>query len=163
LVWWVVGRLAGFDSNGLAVSVVSAPERYLTALAYAFLILNVLATLFVGRRVAKATGNPAYGIIAQSGLLLLGTQFPRVYYLSAEVGVLPVTMLLLAVLAPEFFRTGELRTRCTAVAAGVIEGVGLAIKVTMLPVAALLLSLRSIRLIIIAVGVMTVSAIASVT
>jgi hypothetical protein len=146
-VRWIAGKLAGADDGGIVRSVLTDPESYLTAIAHVFLTLAAIANLYLGYRIRRATGHIGYALIAQSGPLFLGEQMLNVFYLSAEPGLIIVSMLFLAVLSDRIFGADVDRDASvqTSLAAGLLGGLGLAIKVTFLPLLALLLVLGSVR------------------
>jgi hypothetical protein len=150
LVRWAISRVLGLENDGVASSVLKEPEAYLAFIAYVLLLLHSASNFYLGHKVAKTSGNVLYGLAVQSWPLFLGTQMPRILYLSAEAGLLLVSTLLMAVLSDLFFRAHDAHRSASshyqiAIKAGVLCGLGLAIKILFFPMFALLLALGSFR------------------
>jgi hypothetical protein len=150
LVRWAISRVLGFENDGVAISVLKEPEAYLAFIAYVLLLLHSASNFYLGHKVARASGNVLYGLAVQSWPLFLGVQMPRILYLSAEAGLLLVSTLLVAVLSDLFFRAHDAHRSASshyqiAIKAGVLCGLGLAVKISFFPMFALLLALGSFR------------------
>jgi len=146
---WLVTRLTDPNDGGIVRSVLAEPEIYLATISKTFLALAALANVYLGHRIQRASGRICYGLMAQLGPLLLGEQMINLFNLSAEPGLFIVAILLMAVLADSMFR-GQRATARTALAAGALCGVGIAVKVTFLPMLAMLLLLADRRNLVLA-------------
>jgi hypothetical protein len=107
-----------------------------------------LSVWFLGIRLFAATKSLALALVSQTTPFLFEILTPRLVYLSPESLLFALATFLLAVLVPEIFRTSNQdRANGTAssVVAGILCGVGLAVKITFLPVLSLLLLLRPSR------------------
>lgn len=148
LAKWSTMHLFGLTNLGLTQSVLNSPEDYIAPVCFVLLLLNSLAVWFLGHRLFVATKSLLLALISQTTPFLFEILAPRLVHLSPEALMFGVTTLLLAVLVPEIFRTSNQdRSNGTtsAVLAGILCGVGLAVKITFLPVLSLLLVLRPAR------------------
>ena len=148
LAKWSTMHLFGLTNLGLTQSVLNNPEDYIAPVCFVLLLLNSLAVWFLGHRLFVATKSLLLALVSQTTPFLFEILAPRLVYLSPEALLFGVTTLLLAVLVPEIFRTSNQdRSNGTtsAILAGILCGVGLAVKITFLPVLSLLLVLRPAR------------------
>lgn len=157
---WSMSRVFGLVDTPLTESVLINPEGYIAAISSILLVLNAAGLFILGYRVKLCTGSAALAIMAQTTPFVLGITAPRVVYLSPEALLMFASFCLLAVLMPEIFRdSGEQKKDKvrTEIFAGLICGIGLAVKITFLPLTLLLLLLRPFRRVRIAAAAMIVS------
>lgn len=157
LAVWAVSRLTGMTNLGVFESVLASPERYMAAVSVILLLLGAVAAYFLGRRVLQATGSRIAGVSCQLTALMFAIVSPYIVYPTPEAALLCVSVTLMGMLAPAMLgHQGSASVR-DAIFAGVLCGLGVAVKVTFVPVVAMLLVLRSVRLIAIALVAMIVA------
>ncbi|MEE8513335.1 MAG: hypothetical protein V3S73_01260 [Gammaproteobacteria bacterium] len=159
-VKWSMSRVFGLVDTPLTESVLIDPEGYIATISSILLVLNVAGLFILGYRVKLCTGSAALALMAQTTPFFLGFTAPRVVYLSPEALLMFASFCLLAVLMPEVFRdSGEQKQDevRTEIFAGLICGIGLAVKITFLPLTLLLLLLRPVRRVRIAATVLVVT------
>jgi hypothetical protein len=150
---FVVGVLASRDE--VTASVIADAEGYIAWATYLLLAMNAAAILFMGNSIARAARNVNYGLIAQAGVLLVGSVTPRFAYLCPEALAMFSSIMLAGILADRMFGVPPLPTdRPAAVAAwaGLISALGLSAKVTFIPILPLLLLAGSKWLVALAGG-----------
>lgn len=148
---WYVRHLVGGQVQEIFVSVLATPELYLLSVSAVVVFLNSLAIYFLGKQVYKVTQKYTAAAVCQMAPLIFVLVSPNVLYPAPESLLWCASLCLLAVLAPALLGdTVETNVvnRKMAVIAGIFCGIGLAIKVTFLPLVGLLLILRSWRLIL---------------
>ena len=149
-VVWSVRNLFGVAKQDMFVSVLAAPELYLMSVSAVVVVLNSLAIYFLGKQIFKVTQKYTAAAVCQMSPLIFALASPNILYPTPESLLWCISLSLTAVLAPALLGdTAETNVvnRKMAVIAGFFCGVGLAIKVTFLPLVGLLLILRSWRLI----------------
>ena len=147
--------IAGRPMNrDIVDDVLADTEPYLYVASCLLLILNAFALYYLGRRVRRATGNTHLAWLCQVSGLAFGIVTPRAAYVSPEGLLVFATICLLGQLAPLIFAADGTdrankkksgRGRCSAKWTGIICGIGLAVKVTFLPLFGLALMLRPAR------------------
>ena len=147
---WAVCRLTGLTGLGMYESVLASPELYMAAVSVILLFLAVIAAYFLGRRVFQATNSRIAGVSCQLTALMFSLVSPYIVYPTPEAALLCVSVALMAVLAPTLLGSGARTSFRDALLAGALCGLGIAVKVTFVPLVALLLALRSVRLLAIA-------------
>lgn len=150
LLVWGVRSLLGFAGQGIFESVLSTPELYMASVSAILLLLGALAAYFLGRRVLQVTGSQIAGVSCQVTPLLFALVSPYIVYPTPEAALLVISVGLMAVLVPALL--GSRVEKATigpagAVLAGVLCGIGVAVKITFVPLVGLLISLWSFRLI----------------
>ncbi len=149
IVWYVL-HLFGTVQQDIVVSVIAAPEFYLLNVSAVVVILNSLAIYFLGKQIFKVTQKYTAAAVCQMSPLTFALVSPNILYPTPESLLWCISLSLVAVLAPALLGdTAETNMvdRKMAVIAGAFCGIGLAVKVTFLPMVGLLLILRSWRLI----------------
>jgi hypothetical protein len=149
-VFWSVRNLFGVAKQDMFVSVLAAPELYLMSVSAVVVVLNSLAIYFLGKQIFKVTQKYTAAAVCQMAPLIFALVSPNILYPTPESLLWCISLSLIAVLAPALLGdTSETNVvnRKMAVIAGFFCGVGLAVKVTFLPLVGLLLILRSWRLI----------------
>lgn len=157
---WHVLELFGAAQKDIVVSVIAAPEFYLLNVSAVVVILNSLAIYFLGKQIFKVTQKYTAAAVCQMSPLIFALVSPNILYPTPESLLWCISLSLIAVLAPALLGdTAETNdvNRKMAVIAGIFCGIGLAIKVTFLPLVGLLLILRSWRLIALSSLVLVVS------
>jgi len=155
-VIWLIGNLVGTFDKGIYEAVVANPETFLLSTAIVTGSATVLATYYLGTRVYKSTGNIVLAITSQLSPILFALTAAYAVYPTPESTLGFVALVLLGVLTPNLIGTPETHERSTiarAVGAGLCCGLGIAVKVTFLPMLGLLIVLRSPRLILVALFV----------
>lgn len=150
LVVWGAQRLVGLTGQGIFESVLSSPELYMASVSVILLLLGAVAAFFLGRRVWQVTGSLVAGVSCQVTPLLFALVSPYIVYPTPEAALLATSMALMAVLAPTLLGGSRARAAISpsaAILAGVLCGVGVAVKITFVPLIGLLISLWSVRLI----------------
>ncbi len=151
LVVWGVSRLAGLTNLDVYESVLTSPEVYLASASVTFVILLGLATYFLGRRVWQTTGSIIAAISCQLAPLVFVLVSPYMAYPTPEAALMCVSVGLMATLTPALLGAGRSAGRLPlrdAVLAGVLCGIGVAVKITFVPLVGLLILLWSFRLLL---------------
>jgi hypothetical protein len=147
VAYWALSAAVTWKPAAIAELVLSQPEAVLTFISHTLLSMNVVATYVLGRTIYRCTGNWMAAALSQLSLPLLSISFFHIMYLNAEALAIFATLLLLAVLAREAL-CGPVQDRlgtAAPVAAGALVALAVTAKVTFLPLAVLLFSLRPWR------------------
>ncbi len=149
-VVWFVQHSVGMTPHEMFVSVLATPETYLLSVSAIVILLNTFAIFFLGRQMFQATKSLLAAWICQLTPLLFGLVSPNLLYPSPESLLWCLSLCLFAVLTPSLvgdrLKAGPVKSK-VALLAGVLCGMGLAVKVTFLPLVGLLIVLGSWRLI----------------
>ena len=149
LLVWSIWRLVGLSGQGIFESVLSSPELYMASVSVILLLLGAVAAYFLGRRVWQVTGSRIAGVSCQVTALLFALVSPYIVYPTPEAALLAISVWLMAVLAPALLGGGRASAAISptgAILAGVLCGLGVAVKITFVPLIGLLISLWSFRL-----------------
>lgn len=159
IVWYVL-HLFGTVQQDIVVSVIAAPEFYLLNVSAVVVILNSLAIYFLGKQIFKVTQKYTAAAVCQMSPLIFALVSPNIVYPTPESLLWCISLSLVAVLAPALLgdtsKTNVVNRKMAGIA-GLFCGIGLAVKVTFLPLVGLLLILRSWRLIALSSLVLVVS------
>lgn len=139
LAWLVIGE------GTFAAAVYENPEFYLAIISTVLLTLNVSAVAYLGVQLYRATARLPVALIAQSGILLLGTLAPRTFHAAPEALQLFAATMSIGLLTPQIFLQGAPFGWRRAAALGFILALGITAKVTFVPLLGLLLLLPSVR------------------
>jgi len=148
-VWAVLTSPDAFDS-GLINSVLADPEHYIHGISLALLLTNALCFMYAGARIFAATGSIFLAVVFQSTPLMFPEVFPRIFYLSPEAFLYAISAVTVGVLSPQIFNSAH----CTGAdsnggkLSGITLGIGIATKVTFIPLLGLLLVFRGWRKIV---------------
>jgi hypothetical protein len=145
-VQWLYYRAANLTDQGLGAMVMTHAESCIKAVVEVLLALNAAALYYFGRRILQTTGSTLMALFAQTAPLLFLTTAPRIAYLSPEGLLVFASLCMLGLLAPFILNApAEQPVSGLRVApwAGVLCGFGVAVKVTFVPMAGLLLLLGS--------------------
>ena len=148
---WFVLWLVGVMPLGLFDSVLRSPEIFLGTTSAVLLIITSAANFYFGRRVYQVTQQYSIALTCQFTPLLYVAVIPNVVYPTPEALLLALSITLMGVLAPVVLSAGSVRrqfSQSTANWAGVICGLGVATKLTFVPLLGLLFLLRAPRLIL---------------
>ena len=148
---WLVLRLLGQTSLGLFDSVLRAPEIFLGAASSTLLIITSAANFYFGYRIYQATRQYSISLACQLAPLLYAAVIPNVVFPTPEALLIALSLILMGILVPVIFNTGQTRRQFSQSAAnwaGVVCGLGVATKLTFVPMLALLLFLGSPKLIL---------------
>lgn len=159
IVWYVL-PLFGAVQQEIVISVIAAPEFYLLNVSAVVVILNSLAIYFLGRQIFQVTQKYTAAAVCQMSPLTFALVSPNILYPTPESLLWCISLSLVAVLAPALLgdtSKTNVVNRKMAVIAGFFCGIGLAVKVTFLPLVGLLFILRSWRLIALSSLVLVVS------
>lgn len=130
----------------MVVDAIDNPEAYISIISSVLLSLNVWATYFFGKKVRDASGSILSALICQTAPLIFFITVVRVVYLAPEALLVFSSMVLLGLLAPVFFSFDKKQNPIAEVSpalVGIVCGLGLAVKVTFLPMLFLLFLLGS--------------------
>lgn len=110
-------------------------EAILKCISFVLLSLNVYAMYWLGKRIYKTTNNLMSGIIVQLFPFALSAYIIVVQFVCAEALQLTFAMWFLGLIAPDFFCNGDDTSSFAwrANRAGLVLGLGLATKLTMVP------------------------------
>jgi hypothetical protein len=148
---WFALWLVGVMPLGLFDSVLRSPEIFLGTTSAVLLVITSAANFYFGRRVYQVTQQYSIALTCQFTPLLYVAVIPNVVYPTPEALLLALSLTLMGVLAPVVLSAGSVRrqfSQSTANWAGVICGLGVATKLTFVPLLGLLLLLRAPRLIL---------------
>ncbi len=152
---WSIGKLAGVVHHTLDVSVGIYAERYLLIISYVLVLLNCLASYILGNRILQSTLKIGLAFFVQASAVAFGVVFARMAYPEPESLLIFGSMLLVASLAPSIFCKLGIQHKPATLAAivpGLICGFGIAIKLTFIPMLAMLFLLRSPKSIALSLG-----------
>jgi hypothetical protein len=152
---WGLNYVLGLTHAGLIDSVLQNPELYLRNTSYVLLLLTSLASLYLGSQFYRVSNNLVLSISTQTAPLAFPLVSPMMVYPTAESLLQVLSLVLLGVLTPFFLKLqfiSEPKAQRSAIFAGILCGIGLATKLSFLPVLTLLLILTHARLILIAIG-----------
>ena len=152
---WGISFVLGLTHSGLIDSVLQNPELYLRNTSYALLVLTSLGSLYLGLQFYRASNNLTLSVATQTAALAFPLVSPMMVYPTAESFLQILSIVLLGVLSPFFFKshfsfdsTAYRRAAC----AGFLCGLGLATKLSFLPILTILFILSRSRLVLIAIG-----------
>ncbi len=135
LHWSIVG--AGGDVVSAALE---NPEAYIYSVSVTLLAINVLANMYVGKKIFNATGSVVAAMLFQSTPLIFRAVAVRIVYFSPEALLIAASLVLIGLFAPVFFAKNN---KVSSVGVGIVCGFGVAVKLTFLPLLGLLLLLGS--------------------
>jgi hypothetical protein len=134
---WLITRLLTGSSLDFVDSVMSDPESYLFDMAVLLLALNLYALTFFGRRISEATGKIHLGMFCQLSLLCFTIMAPKAAYPAPEAVLIFCSLILLGLLSPRIFRSINTTQSVPSVSSklvGATFALGLAVKITFVPV-----------------------------
>lgn len=145
---WGYLRFVDTVNAEVVLAVMADPERYLLFISRVLLTLNGLALWFFGKKVYESTNSISLAIFCQCALLSFGLHGTKLLYPAPEALVACLSLCLIAVLSPLIFQNSEVPQRQIkiAIVAGLIFGIGFAVKLTFLPMAGLFLLFKPWRL-----------------
>jgi hypothetical protein len=147
---WFVLHSIGATSAGVFDSVLLTPEVFLCVTSIFLLTLTCLASFYLGRAIYKVTQSLSMALACQVSPLLYPIVIPNVVFPTPEALLISVSLTLLAVLVPLTINPtnqNEPFRKSTACWAGLLCGLGLATKLTFVPMLGLLLLFKRPRLI----------------
>ena len=154
VVWFVTSAIQ-ITTAGMIDSVVQNPELYLFTVSILLSLLTAGATHYLGLKLYRETSNIGLATSCQLAPLLFSVVSPMMAYPTAESFMQSISIFLIATLIPLFYRDSnksDIKFRTTALVAGALCGVGVATKLTFLPMLSLVLILRSYRLILLSIA-----------
>jgi hypothetical protein len=147
-VTWSVATLLGLLQESLDISVGTHSERYLQIISYVLVLMNCMASYILGHQIFKSTLNIWLAFFVQASAVAFGVVFVRMSYPEPESLLILASMLLIASLAPSIFEPtteGKQTSVWRKVLPGVVCGFGVAVKLTFIPMLAMLFLLRSTK------------------
>jgi hypothetical protein len=148
---WCGLRALGLTHHDLYDSVLRTPEFFLACTSLSLVALTCLALYYFGARILRCTDSYAMALSCQLTPALYSMVIPNLVFPTPEALLFSVSTLLLAVVTPlalDLQRISSKEKSAIAIVAGVLCGLGVAIKITFFPLVLLLLLLQSPRLII---------------
>jgi hypothetical protein len=142
---------SGQPKFDLIDAVIADPETFVFWLSLLLLALIVASNWFLGWQLMRQTGSVALGIIAQLGLLFLGTEVSRIAYLAPEAMLLAISAVMVGIVSKRLFDSKAVISTGEAVAVGMLSGIGVMTKVTFVPMLALLLLIGLNRRLLVAI------------
>ena len=144
---WFYLKLVGTVNPDVVVAVMGAPEQYLLFISRVLLALNVGAVFFIGKTIYSQTKSVYLAIFCQCSLLTYGIFGPKLLFPAPEPLVAFFSLIFLATLSPLIFKCDTSAKEQTRIAllAGAIYGIGVAVKLSFLPMAGLLLLIKGPR------------------
>jgi len=122
--------------------VLSQPEAYLYTTSWILVALNCFALYFFGNRIYQSSKNLPAALFSQCGIFGFSLLTPKVGYPAPESLLIFVSLLLLGLLAPYIFRDSQSvdteKVLCNTKALGFVYGLGVATKLTFVPMLGLL-------------------------
>ena len=153
---WAVRSLSGATFDSIPLSVATSPELYLKAISFTLVLVNAWALYYLAVKVYRSTQSIGISLFCQCVLFSTSILIFRVGYPSPESLLIFITVCLLGLLSPLIFNpkaTNNSRAdRVSPVWAGVLCGLGVAIKLNFLPVLGLLLLFNRKRTFLISSG-----------
>lgn len=138
-------RLADFASPVCPVhDVLAGPERYLGAILIAMQLVIAAAMIAFAMRLYRLTGNVFAALSFQVALLASARFASALTIVRPELMIVPAVLLFILFFLPSLFTTEEQQDR-DALWAGAFLGLGVAVKLTFLPLALFVLFLKSNR------------------
>ena len=141
-IGWLTGLVFSSKSS-LQQSVLTNPEHYLILINSTFGVFNGLALYVLGTKLYKESGAVIVALIAQLSILLSVGAVHAFTRVSPEPLLVASTLLLASLLVPFVFGQPDHARPYEAEAIGGVLGLGLAIKVTTLPLFACIALLPS--------------------
>lgn len=138
---WVFLWLVGGVNEDVIGAVLSQPELYMVTICIVLLVLNASALYYLGRRVFQSIHDIRMALVFQTAPFLFWIVAPRVVYLSPEALLIYASVLLLGLLVPTIFASGDSEKSTadsTITLAGIVCGFGVAVKITFIPMLGLL-------------------------
>lgn len=144
---WLTVKLFSTANADVIVAVMAEPERYLLFISRVLLALNGFALFFLGKKIYQSSKSIFLAMFCQCSLLTYGVFGTKLLYPAPEALVAALSLCLLAVLTPFIFQNqlSEKQQSKIALSAGLIFGLGFAVKLTFLPMAGLFLLLKTWR------------------
>ena len=145
LVWCFL-RSFSLTDLGLFDTVLLRPELFLMTTSCVLLGLTVTALFYFGRSILENTQSLATAIACQFTPLLFAVVIPNLVFPTPEALLISISVTLMGVLTPVVLnRISPSKTRATTAAnwAGILCGLGLATKLTFMPVLGLLLLFKN--------------------
>ena len=138
---WTFLKLFESVNPDVVLAVMSDPERYLNFIGRALLFCNVAALIYLGKKIYDCTASLVLTALCQCSLLTYGIFATKLVYPAPEALVSCLSIWMLGLLVPIIFQASSVNEKRSAVAikVGLIFGLGLATKLTFLPMALLLL------------------------
>ncbi len=161
---WFYLKLVGTVDPDVVVAVMGAPEQFLLFISRVLLGLNAVAVFVIGKAVYSQTKSVYLAIFCQCSLLTYGIFGPKLLFPAPESIVAFLSLIFLATLSPLIFKcdtSAKDQTRI-AILAGAIYGIGIAVKLSFLPMAGLLLLIKGPRNLAIAAATVIVAWLLSV-
>ena len=146
---WLIVDGGGGDVVSAAIN---NPEAYIYSVSIVLLAINVLADIYVGKKVFRASGSVVAAMLFQATPLVFRAVAVRGVYFSPEALLIAASLVLLGLLAPIFFAKNNNNNNVSPIAVGIVCGFGLALKLTFLPLLGLLLLLGSKKRIVMGVA-----------
>eukprot|EP01037_Dinobryon_pediforme_P002312 gene2313-2351_t len=134
-------QVAGLETYGIFDSALLHPELYLGSVSFVLLLLSGAAIYYLGTRVYRVTGSYLLSIGCQLSPLLFPAVVPNLVFPTPEALLIPIVITLLGVMTPIIFckdKSTEKDSLESYPAAGLLCGIGVATKITFLPILAIL-------------------------
>ncbi|PRY98679.1 uncharacterized protein DUF2029 [Jezberella montanilacus] len=138
---WALMQVAGLETYGIFDSALLHPELYLGSVSFVLLLLSGAAIYYLGTRVYRVTGSYLLSIGCQLSPLLFPAVVPNLVFPTPEALLIPIVITLLGVMTPIIFckdKSTEKDSLESYPAAGLLCGIGVATKITFLPILAIL-------------------------
>jgi hypothetical protein len=142
-VIWILHRLTGTPAATFRGAVLGDPEFFLTGIAVALLGAFALATAVLGWTALRATRSLGWAVGAQLAPFLLLATLRTLGRVTPEAALLPVATALAAATLATLTRADSPRHARDPLLLGALAGLGVATKVTFLPVT--LVALAAVR------------------
>jgi hypothetical protein len=151
LAVWLLMKTFRFSDAGLFDSVLIYPEYYLATVTGLMVLCTSLAVLYLGSRVYQSTSRYSYAVACQTTPLLFASVVPNLVFPSPEALLFGISIGLAGIIAPLLLSQPferRIESEKSLIWVGAFCGIGLATKLTFLPMIGLVLLLRSPRLIL---------------
>lgn len=146
---WLIATILQLTSVGIIDSALQNPEFYLFSVSVLLLLLTAAGSYYLGMKLYRATSNFGIALSCQLSPLLFPLVSPMMAYPTAESFLQSISILLLATLVPSFYKNennSNSEFQISALLAGALCGIGLATKLTFLPMLGLLFIFNTRRL-----------------
>ena len=143
---WIYLKINEITALNLNDSVFKDPELYLRNIAFILAILNIYALYYLGKKIYDASMNILLSMLSQLGMFAFFIVMPRIIYPSPEALIIPISLFILGGLAQYIFQNNNLNVNAEnkiSKAIGILYGIGVAVKITFLPMLVLLALINS--------------------
>jgi hypothetical protein len=145
---WLLLKIIGLTTLPLNNSVALSAEKYLLSISWVLILMNCLAVYYLGRRIYLVFQRYSWALIAQLVIFIYPISLSKLPYPATESILVVIANIMIGYLAPAIFipKTSSSRIlQPTGWVAGVLGGIGVAVKLTYFPMLILLGIIRPLQ------------------